>query len=62
MLVATGREHEILCLLAEGLTGSAIALFLSRETVRTHVRNAMTKLGATTRVQAVALIVQTGGV
>jgi DNA-binding CsgD family transcriptional regulator len=53
------REHEILGLLSEGLTGQAIArrLFLSPETVRTHVRNATAKLGAKTRVQAVALLV-----
>lgn len=51
------REREILGLLAEGLSGSEIAaqLVLSPETVRTHVRNAMTKLGASTRSQAVAL-------
>ena len=30
-------------------------LFISPETVRTHVRNAMTKLEADTRTQAVAL-------
>lgn len=54
------REHEILALLSEGLTGRAIArrLFLSPETVRTHVRNATTKLGARTRVQAVAMLVR----
>ena len=53
------REREILWMLAEGLNGQAIArrLFLSPETVRTHVRNATTKLGAKTRVQAVALVV-----
>jgi DNA-binding NarL/FixJ family response regulator len=53
------REREILGLLSEGLTGQAIAssLFLSPETVRTHVRNATAKLGAKTRVQAVALAV-----
>ena len=57
------REREILDLLAEGLTGQAIAsrLFLSPETVRTHVRNATTKLGAKTRVQAVALAVRARG-
>jgi DNA-binding NarL/FixJ family response regulator len=57
------REHEILTLLAEGLTGQAIAerLFLASETVRTHIRNATTKLGATTRVQAVALLVRSRG-
>jgi len=54
------RERQTLEMLAEGLTGQAIArqLVLSPETVRTHVRNATTKLGARTRVQAVALVVQ----
>jgi DNA-binding NarL/FixJ family response regulator len=57
------REQEILELLSEGLTGCAIArrLFLSPETVRTHVRNATTKLGARTRVQAVAMLVRERG-
>jgi DNA-binding CsgD family transcriptional regulator len=52
------REYEILGLLSEGLTGQAIArhLFLSPETVRTHIRNATRKLGAKTRVHAVALM------
>jgi len=56
----TEREREILDLLAEGLSGTEIAtrLVLSPETVRTHVRNAMTKLGASTRSQAVALAVR----
>jgi DNA-binding CsgD family transcriptional regulator len=54
------REYEILSLLAEGLTGAAIAerLFLSPETVRTHIRNAARRLGAQTRVQAVAILVR----
>ena len=34
--------------------------FLSSETVRTHVRNAMSKLGAATRAHAVALALQRG--
>ncbi len=53
------RELEVLQLLAEGLNGQMIAerLFLSPETVRTHVRNATAKLGARTRVQAVAMVV-----
>lgn len=54
------RELEVLQLLADGLSGQAIAerLFLSPETVRTHVRNATAKLGARTRVQAVAMVVR----
>jgi DNA-binding NarL/FixJ family response regulator len=54
------RENQVLHLLADGLTGQQIAerLFLSPETVRTHVRNATTKLGARTRTQAVAIAVQ----
>lgn len=54
------REREILGLLAEGLTGQAIAerLYISPETVRTHVRNATSKAGAKTRVEAVALMVR----
>jgi len=58
------REREILAMLAEGFSGAEIAtrLFLSTETVRTHVRNAVQKLGCRTRTQAVALLIsQSGG-
>jgi DNA-binding NarL/FixJ family response regulator len=52
------REREVLLLLADGYQGPEIAgrLFLSLETVRTHIRNAVTKLGARTRVQAAAMV------
>jgi DNA-binding CsgD family transcriptional regulator len=58
----SARESEVLALLAVGMSGAAIAeqLFLSPETVRTHVRNAMEKLGATTRSQAVAIALDRG--
>lgn len=51
------REREILGLLARGLTGEQIAerLVLSPETIRTHIRNAREKLGASTRVEAVTM-------
>jgi PAS domain S-box-containing protein len=51
------REREVLSLLARGLTGEQIAerLVLSPETVRTHIRNAREKLGASTRVEAVTM-------
>ncbi len=56
----TKRERQILGLLADGMSGAKIAekLVLSPETVRTHVRNAMSKLGAATRSQAVAMALQ----
>jgi DNA-binding NarL/FixJ family response regulator len=49
------RESEILAFLADGQTGEEIArrLVLSPETVRTHIRNAMEKLDARTRTEAV---------
>ena len=52
----TQREREVLRLLADGLTNEEIGkrLFISPETVRTHVRKAMSKLDADTRTQAVA--------
>jgi DNA-binding NarL/FixJ family response regulator len=53
----TEREWEIIRLLAEGLGNEEIgkALFISPATVRTHLRNGMAKLGASTRAQAVAI-------
>jgi DNA-binding NarL/FixJ family response regulator len=52
----TQREREVLRLLADGHTNEEIGkrLFISPETVRTHVRKAMDKLDADTRTQAVA--------
>jgi DNA-binding NarL/FixJ family response regulator len=60
----SSRESEILGLLAEGLTGEEIAkrLVLSPETVRTHIRNAMEKLSARTRVEAVVKALDLGEV
>ena len=54
------RERQILSMLADGVPNKEIAarLFLSPETVRTHVRNAMRKLDADTRTQAVALAIR----
>jgi PAS domain S-box-containing protein len=53
----TPREREILHLVALGRSSPQIAaeLVISPETVRTHVRNAMAKLGARTRAQLVAI-------
>jgi DNA-binding NarL/FixJ family response regulator len=58
--VLTPRERQVLELLAQGKSNREIAaqLFVSVETVRTHVRNAMRKLEADTRTQAVALAIR----
>ena len=58
----SSREREVLQLLANGLSGEAVAeaLFLSGDTVRTHVRNAVAKLGAHSRAHAIAIALQTG--
>jgi DNA-binding NarL/FixJ family response regulator len=56
------REREIMDLLSQGLTGEEVAerLVLSSETVKTHIRNAMAKLEAHTRVHAVAIALRQG--
>lgn len=61
-LPLTEREREVMTLVASGLQSSDIAerLFLSPETVKSHVQNAMGKLGAHTRAHAVAIALVTG--
>jgi DNA-binding NarL/FixJ family response regulator len=56
------REREIIDLLAQGLNGEQVAerLVLSSETVKTHIRNAMSKLEANTRVHAIAIALREG--
>jgi DNA-binding CsgD family transcriptional regulator len=51
----TGRERQVLDLVAEGLTNGQIAerLFLSPKTVSVHVSAILRKLGAATRTEAV---------
>ena len=53
----TEREKEILKLMAEGLANADIAqkLVVSQSTVKFHVSNVLSKLGVTTRTEAVSL-------
>lgn len=55
--VLTARERQILQLLADGMSNADVAgqLFISQETVKSHVRHILTKLEADTRTQAVAI-------
>jgi PAS domain S-box-containing protein len=60
-LPLTEREREVVTLIALGRETAEIAqeLHISPETVRTHVRNAMSRLGAHTRAQLVAIVLCT---
>jgi DNA-binding NarL/FixJ family response regulator len=60
----TDREREILGLLAEGLRNDDIAarLYISPQTVQTHVRNLLSKLGVHSKLEAVAFAVRHGAV
>ena len=58
----TAKELQVLELLARGYSNSALAaeLQVSDSTVRTHLRNINTKLGASSRTHAVALARERG--
>lgn len=58
----TDREREVLALVAEGLTNAAIAdrLVVSVHTVRNHVANLSAKLGANSKLEALAIAVREG--
>lgn len=60
----TEREREILTLLSEGLRNDEIAarLFISPQTVQTHVRNLLGKLGVHSKLEAVAFAVRNGAI
>jgi DNA-binding NarL/FixJ family response regulator len=57
----TAREREILQLLADGMSNADVAgrLFISQETVKSHVRHILAKLEANTRTHAVATALRT---
>lgn len=52
----TGRELEVLAMIAEGMTSREISdhLYISENTVRNHVRNILDKLGMSSRFEAVS--------
>jgi DNA-binding NarL/FixJ family response regulator len=58
----TERERQVLRLLADGCSYEEVGqtLFISPETVRTHVGKALRKLGARTRTEAVAAALRAG--
>jgi DNA-binding CsgD family transcriptional regulator len=56
------REREVLDLLAAGTSTQEMAdqLYLSTHTIRNHVRNLSAKLGAHSKLEAVAIASRTG--
>ncbi|BCK67897.1 DNA-binding response regulator [Streptomyces platensis] len=58
----TPREHEVVTLVATGLSNDEIAerLFVTPLTAKTHVNRAMAKLGARDRAQLVIIAYRTG--
>jgi DNA-binding NarL/FixJ family response regulator len=58
----TERELEVLRMIARGITNKALAaeLFLSVNTIRNYVQNILTKLGAHSKLEAVATAVREG--
>jgi DNA-binding response OmpR family regulator len=58
----TGRESQVLALLANGLTPAEVAqdLIISRSTVGTHIEHIYEKLGARSRAHAVGIAFRSG--
>ena len=58
----SGREREVLALIARGRTNREIGerLFISQKTVGVHVGNILSKLGVSGRVEAAAVAIRLG--
>jgi DNA-binding NarL/FixJ family response regulator len=58
----TDREREVLVELSKGLSNEELAetLFISENTVKTHVKRILAKVGARDRVQAVVMAYEGG--
>jgi two-component system, NarL family, response regulator LiaR len=56
----TPRENEVLALMSQGMSNPQIAekLVVSQSTVKFHVSSVLSKLGVTSRTEAVALAIQ----
>jgi DNA-binding NarL/FixJ family response regulator len=61
-VLLSGREKEVLALMARGLSNAEIAgkIFLSEGTVRNYVSSILDKLGVHDRTQAVVLAIRSG--
>ena len=59
----TETERRVVDLVAEGLTNPQIAgrMFISAQTVKTHMKNVFRKLGVSTRSELAALHVRRAG-
>lgn len=62
LAMLTGREHDVLQCLVDGVSRGEIAarLGVSENTVRTHTQNLMAKLGVHSTLEAVALALRSG--
>jgi DNA-binding CsgD family transcriptional regulator len=56
-LELTRRERQVLQLVADGLANREVGdvLYVTEDTVKSHIRNILAKLGASSRANAVAI-------
>jgi NarL family two-component system response regulator LiaR len=56
----TRREQEVLALLVKGMSNPEIAerLVISRSTVKVHISSILSKLGVSSRAEAISLAIQ----